>query len=156
SLHDRRSAFQFGTNPAGAKRDSQVTNNSQFNNDWDGVWDVKVSMNDQGWTAEFVIPFKTLRFSQPPSEEWGGNMSRFVVRKNEQSFWSPIPIRYSMNRISQAGTLKGLEGIHQGRNLKVKPFVTAGITNVRDTSGSMQTRKDYDGGIDAKYGLTSS
>jgi hypothetical protein len=90
SLHDRRSAFQFGTNPAGAKRDSQVTNNSQFNNDWDAVWDVKVSTNNEGWIAEFVIPFKTLRFSQSPAQEWGVNLSRFIVRKNEQSFWSPF------------------------------------------------------------------
>jgi hypothetical protein len=152
SLHDRRSGFQFGTNPAGAKRDSQITNNGQFNNDWDSVWDVKVSTNDEGWTAEFMIPFKTLRFSQSPTQEWGVNLSRFIVRRNEQSFWSPIPIRYSMSRISQAGTLTGLEGIHQGRNLRVKPFAIAGITQVRGRS----TLKDYDGGVDAKYSLTPS
>ncbi len=84
ALHDRRSGFQFGANPAGAKRDSQITNNSQFNNDWDGVWDVKTSVNDEGWIAEFVIPFKTLRFTQPPAEEWGVNMSRFIVRLNSR------------------------------------------------------------------------
>ena len=67
SLHDRRSAFQFGVSPAGAKRDSQLSNNSQFNNDWDGVWDAKTSTNDEGWIAEFVIPFTTLRFSQSRS-----------------------------------------------------------------------------------------
>ncbi|HYR82884.1 MAG TPA: DUF5916 domain-containing protein [Terriglobia bacterium] len=162
SLHDRRSAFQFGTNPAGAKRDSQVTNNSQFNNDWDSVWDVKVKTNNDGWTAEFMIPFKTLRFSQSPIQEWGVNLSRFNVRKNEQSFWSPIPIRYSMSRISQAGTLTGLEGIHQGRNLKIKPFATAGITQVRAPDGLIKTLqsltrlKDYDGGVDIKYSLTPS
>jgi hypothetical protein len=162
SLHDRRSAFQFGTNPAGAKRDSQVTNKSQFNNDWDSVWDVKVSTTNEGWIAEFMIPFKTLRFSQSPTQEWGVNLSRFNVRKNEQSFWSPIPIRYSMSRISQAGTLTGLEGIHQGRNLKVKPFATAGITQVRAPDSSIKTLqsltrlKDYDGGVDTKYSLTPS
>ncbi len=156
SLHDRRSAFQFGVNPAGAKRDSQVTNNSQFNNDWDGVWDAKTSTNDEGWIAEFVIPFRTLRFSQSPSQEWGVNLSRLVVRKNEESEWSPIPIRYRMSRISQAGTLVGLEGIRQGRNLKVKPFATAGVTQVRGTNGQIRTLKDYDGGVDAKYSLTPS
>ena len=157
SLHDRRSAFQFGTNPAGAKRDSQVTNNGQFNNDWDSVWDVKVGETDKGWTAEFAIPFKTLRFVESDSEqEWGVNLSRFTVRRNEQSFWSPIPIRYSMSRISQAGTLRGLAGIRQGRNVRIKPFATAGITQVRRTDGGMQTLRDYDGGVDAKYSLTPS
>lgn len=156
SLHDRRSAYQFGTNPAGAKRDSHVTNNSQFNNDWDSVWDVKVTTNDESWIAEFAIPFKTLRFSQSPTQEWGVNLSRFIVRINEQSFWSPIPVRYGMSRISQAGTLIGLEGIRQGRNLKVKPFATTGITQIAGTDGSIQTMKDYDGGVDLKYSLTPS
>src|SRR5947208_1553625 len=154
TLHDRRSGFQFGANPAGAKRDSQITNNSQFNNDWDGAWDVKVSVNKESWIAEFVIPFKTLRFSQSTAQEWGVNMSRFIVSKNEQSFWSPIPIRFSMNRISQAGTLKGLEGIHQGRNLKIKPFATAGFTQARAINGSTQTTNNHDGGVDIKYSLT--
>lgn len=156
SLHDRRSAYQFGTNPAGAKRDSHVTNNSQFNNDWDSVWDVKVSTNDESWIAEFAIPFKTLRFSQSPTQEWGVNLSRFIVRINEQSFWSPIPVRYGMSRISQAGTLIGLEGIRQGRNLKVKPFATTGITQIAGTDGPIQTMEDYDGGVDLKYSLTPS
>ena len=162
SLHDRRSAFQFGVSPAGAKRDSQLSNNSQFNNDWDGVWDAKTSTNDEGWIAEFVIPFTTLRFSQSPLQEWGVNMSRFVVRKSEESEWSPIPIRYRISRISQAGTLIGLEGIRQSRNLKVKPFVTAGVTQIRGADGQMQTLrslksvKDYDGGVDVKYSLTPS
>ncbi len=156
SLHDRRSAFQFGTNPAGAKRDSQITNNGQFNNDWDSVWDVKVSTNNDSWIAEFVIPFKTLRFSQPPSAEWGVNLSRFIVRRNEQSFWSPIPIRYSMSRVSQAGTLNGFEDTRQGRNIRVKPFAIAGITQVRGTDSQIRTLKDYDGGVDAKYSLTPS
>ena len=156
SLHDRRSGYQFGTNPAGAKRESHLTNNGQFNNDWDSVWDVKVSTNDGSWIAEFAIPFKTLRFSQSPTQEWGVNMSRYITRLNEQSFWSPIPIRYNGARVSQSGTLNGLERIRQGRNLKVKPFAISGITQIRDTNGLIQTTKDYAGGVDLKYSLTPS
>jgi hypothetical protein len=32
SPSDNRSGFQFGTNPAGAKRDSQISNDGSFNN----------------------------------------------------------------------------------------------------------------------------
>ncbi len=156
SLHDRRSAYQFGTNPAGAKRESHITNNGQYNNDWDSVWDVKVSVNDESWIAEFAIPFKTLRFSQSPTQEWGINLNRYIVRTNEQSFWSPIPVRYGMSRISQAGTLKGLEGIRQGRNLKVKPFAITGVTQTAGTGDPTETTTDYDGGVDLKYSLTPS
>src|SRR5205814_4710444 len=50
---------------------------------------------------------------------------------------------------------------HQGRNLNVKPFVTAGVTESR-TGTQMQTLRsltkpgDYEGGVDIKYSLTPS
>jgi hypothetical protein len=139
SLHDRRSGFTFVVNPAGAKRDVQMSNDGQGNADWDGVWDVKTSRNPQGWIAEYVIPFKTLRFSNSPSQEWGLQVTRRIVRKNEESDWSPLPERFSNWRMSLAGTLVGLENIRQGRNLKVKPYVLAGTTQSRTIDGRMQT-----------------
>ena len=32
-----------------------------FNLNWDGAWEVRTATTDQGWTAEFEIPFRTLR-----------------------------------------------------------------------------------------------
>ena len=147
SLHDRRSGFTFVANPLGAKRDVQLSNDGSGNLDWDGVWDVKTSRNDQGWIAEYVIPFTTLRFSGSPSQEWGLQITRRITRKNEEADWAPLPQRFSNWRMSLAGTLTGLENIHQGRNLKVKPFVSTGVT---------QSRTKYDGGVDVKYGLSPS
>jgi hypothetical protein len=160
SVHDRRSGFIFSTTPVGAKRDAQIID-SQTSDDWDGVWDVATSRNDQGWVAEYRIPFKTLRFSQSPTQEWGLNLNRRIMRLHEEAAWSPIPIRYRATRMSLAGTLVGLENIHQGRNFMVKPFVAAGFTQARvngelRTLQSLSKLKDYDGGLDAKYGLTQS
>ena len=162
SLHDRRSAFSFVTNPGGAKRDVQVSNFGNFNPDWDGVWDVKTSINAEGWIAEYIVPFKTLRFSNAPSQVWGLQITRRVLRKNEEADWAPLPLRYGNFRMSLAGTLQGLENIGQGRNLKVKPYVSAGITQSlagagrSQTVGRLSSVSDYDGGVDIKYGLTPS
>jgi hypothetical protein len=163
SLHDRQSGFAFNTNPAGAKRDQQISNNGAGNNvDWDGVWDVKTTKNDQGWIAEFMIPFKTLRFSASPSQEWGLNLGRRVLRINQIMQWAPIPPRFTGSRVSIAGTLTGFDGIRQGRNLTVKPFVTAGLTQLRGADRQLQTvqrldrLKDQDVGVDLKYSLTPS
>jgi hypothetical protein len=162
SLHDRRSGFSFTTNPAGGKRDQQVSNDGQANLDWTGVWDVRSTVNSEGWTTEFVIPFKTLRFSKSPTQEWGLNIGRRSMRTKENSQWSPVPLRYSQFRISLEGTLTGLENIRQGRNLKIKPFVTAGILQSRRADGRLETleslnkRNGYDGGVDLKYSLTPS
>ena len=161
SLHDGRSGFTFVTHPAGALRDSQISGTGQTNQDWDGVWDVKVTRDDHGWFAEFVIPFKTLRFSNAPVQEWGLNITRHIYRLNEESNWAPVPIRFSSTRMASAGTLRGIENIHQGMNLKIKPYAIGGVTQTR-VNGQLQTiqslsrLKDYDGGFDAKYSVTPS
>jgi hypothetical protein len=155
TLNDDRSGFFVSTNPAGAKRDLQVSNDSQINQEWDGVWDVRVRVEKDRWTAEFVVPFKTLRFKDAPSQEWGLNMFRKMRRINEESFWAPLPIRYNMTKVSLAGTLTGLEGIHQGRNLTVKPYIAAGVNQVL-TGTTLKSDFDSDGGVDLKYGLTPS
>ena len=154
SLNDDRSGFIFGTNPVGAKRDSQVTNDSVYNWDWDGVWDVRASRNDDGWISELAIPFKTLRFSGATTQEWGLNLNRHILRASEESQWSPLPLRYTFSRVSLAGTLRGLENIRQGRNLKIKPYVTTSFAQSRSRGFGWQDH--YDGGVDLKYGLTPS
>jgi hypothetical protein len=153
SLHDRRTGFNFIVNPAGAKFDSQSAHDGdQINTDWDAVWDVRTTMNDKGWIAELVIPFKTLRFTRMASQEFGFQISRRLRRNNEDAQWSPLPRRYnSFVRPSFAGTLRGLDDLKPGRNLKIKPFVTASTAS----AGGPQERH-ADGGFDLKFGLTPS
>ena len=92
TLNDDRSGFFVSTNPAGAKRDLQVSNDSQINQEWDGVWDVRVRIEDDRWIAEFVIPFKTLRFPDVTEQEWGLNIFRKIRRVNEERN-SPSPVK---------------------------------------------------------------
>ena len=85
SMHDGQTGFYFATNPVGAHHDFQSSADDAYrNNDWEGVWDVRVTIDDQGWIAEFIVPFKTLRFSNEPNQEWGLNIMRRIRRYNEQ------------------------------------------------------------------------
>src|ERR1041385_7021184 len=88
------------------------------------------------------------------------------MRSKENSQWSPLPLRYSTFRVSLAGTLTDLEGIQQGRNLKIKPFIVATAAQTRLPTGQLGTihslgqltgaARGYDGGVDLKYSLTPS
>jgi hypothetical protein len=160
SLHDRRTGFTFVVNAAGARRDSQVSISGSANQDWDGVWDAKVTHGDGVWFIEYVIPFKTLRFSNASSQEWGVNISRRILHLNEESNWAPVPIRFSGNQADMAGTLRGFESLRPGRNLKIKPFLIGGGTQSRPATslgaGTLHTSKDFDAGLDLKYSLTPS
>jgi hypothetical protein len=161
---DSRSAYMFVTNPLGAQLDQQVANegegarfggaSSNINRDWDGVWSVSARRDEQGWVAEIAIPMVTLRFPEASTQSWGINLMRNIGRKNEQSFWAPIPRAYGLTRVSMAGSLENLTQLNRGQDLRIKPFVTSGGTRV---SQAGVTENDFrgDAGLDVKYGITA-
>src|SRR5213079_2570404 len=81
------SAFVFATNPNGALWDAQFSGVYDLNENWNGIWDVAVSHDSAGWTAEFRIPLLALRFHAGTNPEFGFNVRRFIRRKNEEDLW---------------------------------------------------------------------
>ena len=49
---DRRNSVAFQFNPIGGRMDGQVTNEGQYNGDWNPLWRLQVRRNETGWTAE--------------------------------------------------------------------------------------------------------
>lgn len=160
TYHDGLNGFVFGTNPAGVEYDGQLTNEGQgsggsgggFNLNWDGVWQVSTQVNDQGWTAEIAIPFRTLRYPSSDDQTWGMNFQRNIRAQNEQVFWSPLPRQFNLNRISLAGELQGLT-VPAQRNLQLMPYALGEAVH-RSAGGSDTTTGDV--GVDLKYSVTPS
>lgn len=149
---DRRNGYIFMTNPEGARSDQQVANEGrEVNASWDAVWSVKTSKSDEGWVVEMAIPFTSLRFEGGTPEHWGINFSRRVRRRNEVDYWAPVPRAYALSRVSLAGDLVGLPALTPGRNLRIKPFVVE--QGVRPLGGPAFD-KDFNVGVDVKYGVT--
>ena len=152
TFKDERNGYIFATNPAGAKSDAQMANEGRENNsNWDGIWDVRTRVTESGWYAEVWIPFRTLKFSRADPQTWGINFERKVRRLNENSYWAPVPRIYSLERVSLAGAIGGMNGIRPSRNIRVKPYA-AGSTNA--VTG-LSTVGEFDVGFDVKYGVTS-
>jgi hypothetical protein len=70
AAHDKRTGYYFGVNPAGSIQDGTLSNDTQTDNSWDGVWDVGVRMESWGWVAEFRIPYSQLRFPKHDKYVW--------------------------------------------------------------------------------------
>jgi hypothetical protein len=142
----------FATNARGAKWDAQMINEGrEINENWDGLWRVSARITDEGWYVEIAIPFRTLRFSSADAQTWGVNFQRRIRRRNEDSFWAPLPRIYDLTRVSMAGTLEGLERVRPGNDLRVKPYVLG--SSGTSTTASVGT--DVDAGVDVKFGVTS-
>ena len=152
TFNDERNGYQFAINPAGAKWDSQMSNEGrEQNSNWDGIWDVGTRIGDDGWYAEIEIPFKTLKFGPEQMQTWGINFQRRLRRRNENSYWSPLRRIHQLSRVSMAGTYEGLENLKQGANVRVKPYALANFNKL----AGVDVDQDYDGGVDVKYGVTS-
>ena len=102
---DGQNGFIFGTNALGVEYDAQVDNEGQgnfnanrqqggtiggFNLNWDASWEVRSQVGDFGWSAEFAIPLRTLRFQS--GKDWGINFRRNIRKSNEIAYWSQLPL----------------------------------------------------------------
>jgi hypothetical protein len=154
TFSDRRNSYGFMVNAGGAQRDVQAFENGRSNDaNWNGVWFVRTTIGPDRWTLEMSIPFKTLRFPDTDVQQWGLNVMRIVRRTYEFSTWAPVPRQLSHYAAGYAGTLSGITGVQRGRDLRITPFATAAFTGVSSRTG---WRRDGDGGVDVKWGLTSS
>ncbi|MBA3272217.1 MAG: carbohydrate binding family 9 domain-containing protein [Acidobacteria bacterium] len=169
TYRDRQNGFVFGTNPAAIEYDGQVTNEGQgggglsgnqqtgsgggFNLNWDAAWEVRTRIDERGWTAEFAIPFRTLRFPSGANQTWGMNFQRNIRRRNERSYWAPIPRQYNLYRLSLAGTVSGIQ-TPTIRSFRATPYVLGSVVESGARPVNATTLGDV--GADFKYTLTPS
>jgi hypothetical protein len=152
TFRDQRSAFYFATNPAGSLVDGLTFANGELNTEWDAIWHVRTQSTDQGWVAEFAIPFKSLRF---PAERsvWGFNLSRTVYRKLEDIRWSGARLQTEFLQVSEAGEITNLVGLSQGIGLDVRPFVAGNALHIGETG---ENEESGEPGLDVFYSITPS
>jgi len=153
---DRRNAYVFSVNPNGTRYDALGTDNISVDNNWDGVWTARTSIDAQGWHAEIAIPLHTLSFD-PATDRWGFNMSRMVRRKNERGRWHRALPNLRTSMMSEAGNATGLGGLRPGLGLQLSPYVT-GRYRHRAASDERSSDDSWLGdlGADLRYRFTPS
>ncbi len=72
--------YRFAVSAAGTQSDARISNNGDdYDFSWDGVWRSGVRVDDDIYTVEMAIPFKTLRFGPGP---WGVFFTRAAPKQN--------------------------------------------------------------------------
>ncbi|PHN01726.1 DUF5916 domain-containing protein [Flavilitoribacter nigricans] len=157
---DQNNAFVFGMNPYGVQREALIANGGRIRNDfvssWDNKWYGEAVKHPGYWTAEFAIPFKTLRFKEG-STEWRFNCYRNDTQHNEWSTWHPIPRNFLTMDLGFMGRIVWDEPLRKpGANISVIPYVNVGMA--RDFEDPTEQRPDWNLGIggDAKVALSSA
>jgi hypothetical protein len=147
TFHDRRSGYRFFTNPNGIRQEGLYQNVTDSLWDWTTIWEAAAKIDDEGWTAELAIPFKSISFD-PHADTWGINFRRAIARRDERFGW------VSRNRNtdpSTSGIVVGLEGLEQGRGLDVVPSVSV---SDRRIVGASEGDSELDPSLDVFYKIT--
>ena len=128
TYNDKRNGFMFVTNPNGARADLQVFNNGGSTNIfWNGVWNVKTTVNSEGWFAEMEIPLYTLKYRADIKEQvWGINFERNIRRKREQVRWKAWNRNNRIEQVNLAGELHGLNQLSNKKFVEIKPYAIGG------------------------------
>jgi len=50
-------AYEFSVSISGSYRDGTITNETDFNYDWDGIWQRAVNEDEDHWTVELLLPW---------------------------------------------------------------------------------------------------
>lgn len=165
---DGQNGFVFGTNAAGVEYDAQYAGSSEgggssmrmsggsgggLNTNWDASWDVVSRVSATGWSAEFAIPFSSLRYPQGADQAWRVNFQRTIRRNNETAFWAPLERQFNLTRVTHAGVLTGLV-VPEARNLKILPYALYGA-NHDYSQPNPETKTSADFGLDLKYSITA-
>lgn len=169
TYNDQQNGFLFGTNAQGMEYDAQIDNEGKgnfnanrqqggviggTNINWDATWTVKTQMGDYGWSAEFAIPFRSLRFAAGEGKTWGLNFRRNISKNTETAYWTSLPLGFDMKRLALAGKLTGLNLKNPG-NLKLIPYALVQGVNDESVSPS-ETDTNAEVGLDVKYSITPS
>ena len=172
SFCDKENGLAFFTTPTGLRWDATIANDGvtdrpnemPFGMSWDTFWDVAVSRNEEGWFAEFRIPFSSLRFQDEEGRVVMGIISwRWIARKNEIHVFpsiSPDSGAWSMIKpsLSQEVTM---QDVRPKKPLYITPYILGGHgrayeLNDAETDYLREDDPVFEAGLDIKYGITSN
>ncbi len=156
--YDRRSGYQFAVNPAGSIVDWTLYNDEWNDSTWDGVWEWKALIDEEGWTVEIRIPYNQLRFPKKDEYVWGVNFRRVIKRKNERTGFVWVP-KEDSGYVSRFAKLLGIKDIRPGRLIEFLPYSVVQAQYSPEESGNpFETGNKYLGniGFDLKIGLKSN
>ena len=109
-------------------------------------------MTDHGWSAEFRIPLRVLRFPALPVQSWDFQASRYISGKQENDDWAYFP-RSVAGEVSHYGRLDGLEGLEEKTPMEFRPFLVGRVRRRDPAVGQLASGWDtlVSGGLDLKW-----
>ncbi len=153
SFNDHQSLYVFYCNPRGVQGDSTAEGNQEdFNVDM--VWYSEGEINQEGYTVEIRIPFKSIRFFHKDPVEMGVIFERKINRHTELGTYPPLDPAQGPNFFTQTVTLL-FEDIEHYTLFEAIPAATYSRRSEQEKGKLISGKGLGDLSLTAKYGITS-
>jgi hypothetical protein len=149
---NRKFAHFFRVNPRGSVGDGLYNEDSgseDFSPDID--FEVVTGRFPGGWTAEFRIPFSSLRYADPPSRTWSVMVFRNYPREQLYRLSSSRLARDSSCFLCLNEPLTGLDDLPAARHLALTPNATVRSVGRREAGGTRERDTDLVPSLDLKW-----
>ncbi len=157
TFNDGNTAFLFGINPFGVRREGLIANGGLDGGDFTTSWDVKwrgdAKIYEDHFTAEMAIPLTSLKFKEG-AQKFRFNSYRLDMQTNERTTWIQIPQNQPIFSLAFMGDMIFEKGLGKSRTpLTLIPYIN-GIA-ARDYEGD-QDLSNFKVGADAKVAVGNS
>jgi hypothetical protein len=116
--------YWFVVNLGGSLMDGKVLPERTISEQWDGPWLGESSVHDQGWSAEFFLPWTMMAIPDAQSaKEMGVWLDRKVAHMDERYGWPALP--FTAARFMSALHPLSLEHLETRQQLEVFPYISA-------------------------------
>jgi hypothetical protein len=130
---DGRTGYNFTVSSTGGVYDAVVTNETNFDKDWDGNWKSASSEDAQGWTVEMLIPWyiAPMRAGHHGKRIIGLYLDRVVAATGERMAWPAA----SFQRARFLSDFRKVQVPDYDQSLlAITPYVSAVYDNVHGAS----------------------
>ena len=156
---DGLTGYEFEVSAAGAETDKYLFGDTQEDGNWDAIWDSAVEIDALGWTVELRIPLSQIRYeARSDVQTWGINFERRRLETNETDYFA-LQSRTARGRVSQFGTIDGLQLTRASRRVEVRPFAVSQYHTAPAENGNPffdGTELEPRGGVDVSMGIGSA
>ncbi len=153
SLGSHQSSYEFLVNPSGIQADMLNSSTAGEDTSPDWVWQSAAKQTADGYTVEIGIPFKTIRFKNGEEVRMEVLFWRRVSRLGTSVSWPDLPPGTSI--FTRHAPLI-LHNVKKPVTLEFIPNLTYVLNQTRSTPDSWTNDSKPDGGITAKYGISST
>ncbi len=147
---NQQDAYVFAVSASGVQRDFRHRDRS-----YSAVWESAVDINNEGWSAEFRIPYSAFRFPEKEEQTWGLQIVRTIRRHREQDVWAFME-KGLPDYMNYWGVLTGIENVDPPVRLSLTPYFSAQKKYLPDENGDIISGRSIGGGLDLRYGINES